>query len=309
MNVLNRSLAAFFLPFLSACSTLESPALPWVDESGYFILFGLDALAGERESGYAPGEKGDFWTWSLTPAEPRGTVVFIHGFLDHSALSGQLFEFLNRRNYRIIAYDLPGHGLSGGVRAGLEDFEEYRTSLDRVMAYWDLSFKETLFIGHSTGAAILLDRLLSGQQLGGAVLASPLIRFRHYSGAVFMTEHLFHGKGSIRVSEKPVTSNPTFNEKKRQDPLAIKRMPLNWPLAVRTWEKNLPEGERPCSTDLLLLQGERDWVVSYEENITRILDWFPRTRIRYYPGLKHHILNEAEADDVYGELALFLDTH
>ena len=98
---------------------------PWSDGEGYFSYYGLDSLSGERACDYSGYGEQSLWTWSVSPSRPRGTVVFLHGYLDHSALSLALFAFLNDRGYRIVAYDLPGHGLSGGQRAGLEDFDQY----------------------------------------------------------------------------------------------------------------------------------------------------------------------------------------
>ncbi len=295
-----------FSLLLAGCSSLQIPDTPWSGGEGYFSYYGLDSLSGERACGYSGYGEQSLWTWSVSPSRPRGTVVFLHGYLDHSALSLALFAFLNDRGYRIVAYDLPGHGLSGGQRAGLEDFDQYGESLDRIMAYWDLAYGDTLFIGHSTGGAVILDRLLKGQNMGGVILAAPLIQFRHFDGALFLAEHLFRGRGTVRVSRKPSSRNDEFNKKKRNDPLAIKRMPLNWPLAIGAWEKELPRGEIPCDVPILVLQGGKDRVVFFERNIPRIESWFPRARIRTFPGLMHHLFNEADGEKLYGEIQAFL---
>ena len=290
---------------IGGCATGPKEKLQ-VTEEEYFARYGLNRLSGVRSYGRIGTGGKSLWTWSVTPPESSQTVVFLHGYLDHSALSLSLFEFLNKRNYRIIAFDLPGHGLSGGERGGLENFEEYRNSLDRIMAYWNLNYEDTLFVGHSTGGAILLDKLLRGQSVKGVILAAPLVRFSHFGGAVFLLETLFRDKESIKVSRRPTTSNGEYNKRKEEDPLGIERIPLDWSRAIVAWEKSLPEGEIPCETPLLVVQGREDRVVSYGENIPRIGRWFPETEIRYYPGLKHTILNEAETEGMYGDIMHFL---
>ena len=299
-------LCLLFSFFITGCTTVEKRTA-W-EPGDYFSYYGVDSLGGERTYGFIGEGEDSLWTWSVTPPEAKGTVLFIHGYLDHSALSLRLLTFLNREKYRIITFDLPGHGLSGGQRAGMNDFDEYRKSLSRVMAYWGLESEETVFIGHSTGGAVVLDRLLSGEKAKGAVLAAPLIRFHHFKRAAFLLNHLPEKVGSLKTSKRPTSSDREFTEKKRRDPLGIERMPVNWPRALIAWEKSLPDGPAPIETTLLVVQGGKDRVVAYEDNTARILTWFPRAEIRFYPGLKHHILNEADADELYGDMERFLES-
>ena len=306
-NVFFTVFLLFAALFFSGCASgTEEASRIGVTEGEYFSRYGLNRLEGVRSYGHIGTGEKSLWTWSVAPSESSQAVLFLHGYLDHSALSLSLFEFLNKRNYRIISFDLPGHGLSEGQRGGLENFEEYVDSLDRIMAYWNLNYEETLFIGHSTGGAVLLDMLLRGKTMKGVVLAAPLIRFSHYGGAVFLLETLFRNKDSVRVSRKPTTSDEEFNAKKKEDPLGIERMPLDWSRAIVTWERTLPEGEIPCDIPLLVVQGRKDRVVSYRENIPRLRRWFPQAEILYYPGLKHNLFNEAEAEGIYGEMERFL---
>ncbi len=299
-------LCLLFSLFMAGCTTVERRT-SW-EPDDYFSYYGVEHLAGERSYGFIGEGEDSLWTWSVTPPEVEGTVLFLHGYLDHSALSSRLLTFLNREKYRIVTYDLPGHGLSGGQRAGMDNFDEYRESLSRVMAYWHLEPEEIVFIGHSTGGAVVLDRLLSGQKAKGAVLAAPLIRFNHFKRAAFLLNHLPEKVGSLKTSKRPTTSDREFTEKKRRDPLGIERMPVNWPRALIVWEKALPDGPAPVETPLLVVQGGKDRVVAYEDNTARISLWFPRAVIKYYPGLKHHILNEADSDELYGDMERFLES-
>ena len=50
------------------------------------------------------------------------TVLIVHGWISHSARFAPLIEALRHRSFRVIAFDAPAHGRSGGRRADLNAF-------------------------------------------------------------------------------------------------------------------------------------------------------------------------------------------
>jgi alpha-beta hydrolase superfamily lysophospholipase len=304
--MINRFSILITLVFLLlGCQTMDSENTK-INRDNYFQYYNLEILEGKRESVFLENRAGSIWTWSVTPENYSKTVVFIHGYLDHSALQQMPLEFLNGLNYRIILLDLPGHGLSDGERGGLEHMDQYRDALDLVVSFWGLEWEDTIFIGHSLGGAIILDRLLEGQAIRGAVLGAPLVNFWHFDLALYLTTKVYKDGMTIRARKIKCTSNTEFNEKKYSDPLYIKRIPLNWVLAIANWCTKLPEEEIPCSVPILVLQGEKDHVVDYRRNIPQILSWFPHAEVLYYSDYRHHIYNEMSTEGMYQELALWL---
>ena len=53
------------------------------------------------------------------PKHPKGTVFMVHGYYDHVAIYKHLIKALIRNRYAVVAFDLPGHGLSSGSRAAI----------------------------------------------------------------------------------------------------------------------------------------------------------------------------------------------
>ena len=49
-------------------------------------------------------------------AEPRGQVLIVHGLGEHSGRWDHVAQFLSDRGLDVHAYDLRGHGLSGGPK-------------------------------------------------------------------------------------------------------------------------------------------------------------------------------------------------
>jgi alpha-beta hydrolase superfamily lysophospholipase len=297
-------LISLFLLF--SCRSLPEITDSWYTQEEYFSYYSLNHWQGERKTDWIGQNGRRIWTWSFASEDYIQTIVYIHGYLDHSALNFIPFDFLIQRNYRIITFDLPGHGRSEGQRAGLESFNEYTDSLELVMDYWKLDYDKTIFMGHSTGGAILLDRLVNDTPMKGVILAAPLIQFKHFDGISFFLPLLLKVKNTIGVLKRPNSSNQDFNNMKKNDPMKIEEIPLNWPQTIIDWQDSLPEKKMNYEGPLLVLQGEKDHVVNFKRNMERIELWFPQAQIHRYPSLQHHVLNEADNEALYDDLADFL---
>ncbi len=59
------------------------------------------------------------------------TVLIVHGWISHSARFAPLIEALRQRGFRVIAFDAPAHGRSGGRRA---DLNAFRSALEGTAA-------------------------------------------------------------------------------------------------------------------------------------------------------------------------------
>src|SRR5690606_16869711 len=46
------------------------------------------------------------------PSPPRGTLVLLHGYYDHMGLYRHLIRWALGQRLAVLAFDLPGHGLS-----------------------------------------------------------------------------------------------------------------------------------------------------------------------------------------------------
>ena len=117
----------------------------------------------------------------------RGTAVIIHGYYDHLGLYGSLIDYCLRQQLNVIAFDLPGHGLSSGEQATIRDFQEYDAVfsglMDQITEYMDDGPASKLVaFGQSTGGAILINYLLKRGfnvetcPFNDVILLAPLVR-------------------------------------------------------------------------------------------------------------------------------------
>jgi pimeloyl-ACP methyl ester carboxylesterase len=151
-------------------------------------------------------------------AQPEGTestatIVFVHGAGgSHKSWRYQL-KYLSDR-FRIIAVDLPGHGMSGGE--GEETIGEYARYLTALMDALEL--ENVVLGGHSMGGAIALKVALENpDRLGGLLLVGTGARLRVMPMIFSMIKDDFdaavEGMGSSFFG--PAASEDIMNEEKR----------------------------------------------------------------------------------------------
>lgn len=79
-------------------------------------------------------------------------ILFVHGWTcDTTVWAAQMAELAN--SYRVIALDLPGHGLSGSPANGQFTMDLYAKAVEAVRA--DAGAEEIVLVGHSMGAPVI----------------------------------------------------------------------------------------------------------------------------------------------------------
>lgn len=285
----------------------------------YLDHYGLAPLLAKPvglHAGYV--EAGDFrlWTQVWSPAAPVGTAFVIHGYFDHLGLYRHLLERLLDRNWQVVLWDLPGHGLSSGPRASIEDFDDYGHCLQQLQRHLEeqgLVPRPWLGIGQSTGAAILATDALTHGDAGhwaGLALLAPLVRPRGWGQASWL--HLLAGP-FMRSIPRKFRANSTDHDfalfLRDADPLQADRVAMGWITAMRRWIPRLL-ALPPHPVPTLILQGEQDLTVDWEWNLGVLAEKFPNAEIHRHPEARHHLVNEAEPirRELFDTLERFIDT-
>jgi len=224
-------------------------------------------------------------TFPRTESE-SGTVIVLHGYLSHALDHAPLINRALREGYVVIAPELPGHGLSGGNRGGIDDFRTYGAFLDTVIKLiagdaprpWHV-------VGHSTGALAIFEYLRDNtagtDPFEAVILVAPLIRSWAYGAARFG-----------RFITSPVIDTVLT---RYDSPLGVPQMPLSWFDAQVEWNRELQrnaETEPPVLRELLVLQGNRDTVVAWRYNRKIIRQVFPLAEYQMISGGTHTMLQE-----------------
>ncbi|UXZ54119.1 alpha/beta hydrolase [Halomonas sp. 7T] len=269
----------------------------------YFCHYGLEALlndTSEVHAGFIDTGRFALWCQVWSPPVPTGTAFVIHGYFDHLGLYRHLLSCLLAKGWRVVLWDLPGHGLSSGPRAEIEDFDDYQHCLMHLQAALQMQGmapKPWLGVGQSTGAAILATDALTRREASGwsgIVLLAPLVRPWRWSQSSWL--HLI---ASPFLKELPRKYRPNSTDEqftaflRDQDPLQPERLSVAWITAMRRWMPRLLALE-PNPLPTLILQGEQDLTVDWEWNLTVLEEKFPNAEVHRHPDARHHLVNEAE---------------
>lgn len=231
------------------------------------------------------------------PEGARRTVVVVHGYYDHAGMLGPAVRALVDAGYAVVAFDLPGHGLSDGARAAVESFAEYRRALDAVLAAVEGAVpRPWSLVGHSTGGAVAIDRLLivRDDSFERTVLAAPLVRSAYWglsrTGAALVGWFV----DDVRRFPRDDTSDEeALRFRRQEDPLRHDRFPLDWYDALVAWVEEV-EAADPVDEEVLVVQGEADDTVSWKRNLEVLAEKFPRGRVERIPGANHQLFHESE---------------
>ncbi|KAG8829246.1 hypothetical protein FRC17_006899 [Serendipita sp. 399] len=210
-----------------------------------------------------------------SPKDPKGAVVFVHGYIEHLGRYDFVREHLVSKGFAVLFYDQRGFGQSAlntenrspGSGYGRNSREELLNDVQFMLNYAREKFKtENLFLyGHSMGGAISLqygcigkDDLKVKQHLRGIVATSPLIRLSDAAPVWQLKAGLLASKimpwmmVSTPVNAKALTQDEAIVKAYLADPLVIERGTLRGVGTMlqggidlaerhfRQWPENLP---------------------------------------------------------------------
>ena len=297
------------------------PAPPDGVLAGYVRFYGLDfggRIAGLRhgigtfEVDTVAGHCFRIAAQTFQLPAPRGTVLILHGYYDHVGIFDHVIEHLLARGLDVVAFDLPGHGLSSGARAEIDSFSEYQQVLDAALgglASSRLAVPLSV-VAQSTGGGIIMEWLLRARStresspFASVVVLSPLVRPAHWGANRFLFQAMRLFRDSVPRKFVANSHDSEFLHFLREvDPLQPRRLPVSWVGAMKRWFPQL-EHATPCEYPLAVIQGDEDGTVDWRHNLGVIRRLFPEASICMIPTGRHQLANEAPAlrEPVFTEL-------
>lgn len=271
---------------------------PQREELDYRRFYRLDSpLAEQIRLGSMPAAGYRLAVQLWLPPQPRASLLLLHGLYDHMGLYRHLINWALQQNFALLACDLPGHGLSSGPPASIDDFAEYRAALDALLdAAGELQLPRPWhLLGQSTGAAIVLDYLLGGApraELGRSILLAPLVRPR----AWLRSRAAYHLLRPLRQSiPRRFYANSGDSEYlhfvRHVDPMQAQALPLAWVGALQRWVPRIESAPR-SGVSPLIIQGDADLTVDWQHNLGVLQDKFCNPDVLLLGGARHHLANE-----------------
>jgi len=201
------------------------------------------------------------------------------------------------QGFVVIACDLPGHGLSSGARASIDDFAVYQHVVQALFTQAEaLQLPQPWHLfGQSTGGAVVVDHLLNqgadSPAQGRTFLLSPLVRPRAWgwSQVSYYLLRLFVKGIARRFSEN--TNDPAFKPFLEADPLQPRQLPTAWVGALARWIKRIEAAPRSPRRPVIV-QGEEDMTVDWQHNLQVLRSKFDQPQVLMLPRGRHHLANE-----------------
>jgi alpha-beta hydrolase superfamily lysophospholipase len=255
--------------------------------------------------------------WRPSDANVRAAVVLVHGLKDHSTRYAEVADRLAQRGYAVHAYDLRGHGSSGGRRAYVESFDEYIADLDTFVGQVKQlePTKPVFVLGHDMGATIALEWVLqkkpdiAGLVVSGASLHNSSSGFRQFvtraAGTVLPLLAL------LSVDVDHLSQDPAVVQACKTDPLVEHgNGPARTARELLRAMDFVDERESQVRVPILILHGGAD--VLSTPAVSREL--YGRVgsadkALHVYDGMFHDLWREPARAKVMQDLSDWLDLH
>jgi alpha-beta hydrolase superfamily lysophospholipase len=276
---------------------IQAECLPFGIHSNYIeayrSYYQLSFSDCNHDYGYVEAGVYQLFVQKFTPISPIGTILLIHGYLDHAGSLNRTIQFLVEHQYQVICYDLPGHGLSSGERATINQFEDYIESLQ---AIYDKVLRECsnqpILVAHSTGAMIgLVFAERRKESFTKIALIAPLFRPHLWNVSkigLFITKPF---TSKIKRVFQRNSSDHKYLSFTKKDPLQEKQLPISWLYALQSWLRT-NKSKESVNTSFLMIQGDLDQTVDMKYGLKRVLSLYPKSKVILMENGHHQLLNE-----------------
>ncbi len=241
-----------------------------------------------------------------------GRVLIVHGIGEHSGRYERTGRLLSKAGLDVQAFDLRGHGLSGGRRVYVRRWSDYLDDVEGRLAALRRPGLPTVLFGHSMGALISLTYACSNRPTPDLmVLSAPPLKATVPGWQRLLAPAL------SRVVPNMVLANPIAGEQLAADPnvaAAYFSDPLVQPRSTARlgaelfWAmKRVPVELGRLRIPTLVIHGGDDTLVptAGSEPLAAV----PGVDRRVLPKLRHETLNEPEGPEVVAGIVLWLRAH
>lgn len=251
---------------------------------------------------------GEIYISVETPVQkPEAVVILVHGLGEHLGRYREWCDRFLAVNTGVVRFDLPGHGMSGGKRGHIADYNQVREIIRYLSNRIRVDYPDIPLIlyGHSLGGNIVLDALLSGiNEFSVSVVTSPWIKLAFEPGRLKIL--LAQIAGSIAPSmTQPTNLVPEHLSSDPEVAIAYRNDPLVHPVisvalyasATRAAERVLRDGS-PIKIPLLLVHGTDD-KISSSRGSAELASIVPHATLKLWENGYHELHNEPFSDQVF----------
>jgi lysophospholipase len=261
----------------------------------YFSYYGLEIAGAEHIFGTFSASDTILAAHIFKPKESKGTVTLLHGYGDHTGVWKRVIRTAVEERYTVAVYDHPGHGLSSGARASIDDFSDYVSALKDFLRIARVHLPGPYhLVAHSMGGAVTLDYLLTVDQPGveKVILIAPLVHSSYWHLSRFGHSLGKHVTDSVPRASQKASSDEEYLMLTAKDPLQARQVTMRWFSALVEWNQRILSYE-PSTLPIRVIQGTADTAVDWQYNVDFIKEKFPNADIIFIKNGGHQLMNES----------------
>ncbi len=223
----------------------------------------------------------------------KGTCYLFHGYASDSSRLTGVTRALLYSGWAVVLTDLPGHGLSSGLRGDVPDFSVYGDTVQAVLRETSANLVPPFIgIGHSTGALAIIDYSCRyTTQFDKNILCAPLIRIKYWNLSRF-------GRW---ITQPWVHSTKAFSN----TPLGLRIFPVHWFDALQLWERRMSQQKDLQLPPTLIIQPTKDTVVNSNYNAQFIQNRSSATMVQRIDDIDHYEFDLRDPDEKLLNCILF----
>ncbi len=281
--------------------------------------------------------------------EPRGVYQIAHGVSEYALRYEPFAEFLTGKGFAVVANDHIGHGQSvaeGAAPLWFGEKDGWTHMVDDMYALRNLTAQKYpklpyFLMGHSMGSFLARTFLIrhpgkvsaaiimgTGQQpgymlAGGRTVANVIGKKHGFDKFNATVDNLAFGAYNKPFEPKRtnydwLSANPENVDAYIADPLCGGEVTVglfrDMLGGIAFIEKASNLAQMDMDTPVLFISGAMDPVGDLGKGVTKAYESFRRAGVKdvslkLYPGLRHEILKEREADQVRADILAWVEQH
>lgn len=247
---------------------------------------------------------------------PRAAILMIHGLGEHAGRYNTWADRFNTAGIVFRAFDLPGHGLSGGKRGVMPELSRVFSIIGSLLEGLRNDFPGLpLFLyGHSLGGGLLLNMLVnSTPDVTGAIVTSPWIRltetpppFKVWLAGI--TKKIIPGMTQQSGLKTGFLSHdPDVVAAYKNDPLVHGLISAGLFAAMTEAAEETLRRTSEIRVPLLLTHGRDDMITSPSGTI-EVAGAAPAATLKLWDGAYHEVHNDRMKDEHFEFICEWIDT-
>ncbi len=248
--------------------------------------------------------------------EAKGVICLIHGLGEHSSRYLHWAERLTAEGYAVLAFDLRGHGNSGGERGDSPTFDHLTDDITLLLKDAEKQFpnKPCFLYGHSLGGLLVLFYLIQRRpDLAGAIVTSPALHTSTDRQKIKIALARILSRIIPRVSipngldREGLSQDPAVVQAYCEDPLVHDRISLRMAKGMFDTIDYVLAQAPEIKLPLLIMNGTEDRI-TFASGAEKLADLIKsECTLKLWDGLYHELHNEFDKDRVFDYLKQWLE--